>query len=227
MFLEQIITTAHNSISRYPIALDYLRSRLVTDNQIKDFKIGYGKVLRIPEVAFPDKERFMAETFRGRKLENRILFPFQDPIGRVIGLAGRSIETKEFKTFVSDEGKYMGFFFGLYQALPHIYTTKRVYVVEGYFDLLAFSKVYPNTVATITSGMSEAQYELLCFFCDDIVTCFDSDEAGDLGRKKASQWKNVREIQLGYKDPAKCLETLHLNAFKSFVSKKVMEIAPF
>jgi DNA primase len=227
MFLDNIIETSHKNIFNHSEALQYLKSREVTMEDVKNFKIGFSKFINVSEDNHPDRKRFMDETWKGRKLENKLIFPYNDAFGRVMGLAGRSIESKEFKNFVTDEGKYLGYFFGMTQALPHIYATNKVYVVEGYFDLLALTKVFPNTIATITSGMNEAQYNYLCFFCDNIVTCFDNDEAGELGREKWAGSKNVQAMHLGYKDPAQCLETLKLNKFKDYVLKKSREMILF
>jgi len=232
MFLDALTTILHASISRYPEALAYLKSREVTAEDVRKYRIGYSKVVRVPEDNSTDRARFQDETWQGRKLEGKIIFPFQDALDRTVGLAGRSIESKEFKNFVTEEGKFIGFFFGLAQALPYIYETRKVYLVEGFFDLLAFAKVFPNTVATVTSGLNEAQHDQLSFYCDTIVACFDSDQAGRDGTEKAMKWNNVRSMCLGpaltgYKDPAECLEKLKLPAFTKFVKSMADKVAPF
>lgn len=225
MFLEDIVATAHGSIHRYPAALDYLKSREVTEQDIERFRLGYGRIISVPEDGHPDRGRFLTETYRGRKLEEKIIFPFTDGTGAIVGLAGRSITTKDFKVFATDFAKFTGFFFGLYEALPFIYKMNRVYVVEGFFDLLAISKVSPNSVATITSGMNMPQYEQLCMYCDKVVTCFDEDEAGQIGRDRADKLgNNISHLRLdAYKDPAQCLETLKLKKF----SKYMLDHSPF
>jgi DNA primase len=166
----------------------------------------------------------MEECYRGRKIENKLIFPVKDPFGRNVGLVGRSIESKEFKVFVTEQAKFDGFFFGLYQALPHIYERNLVYVVEGSFDHMAIVKVLPNTVATLTANLSDAQYDLLMMYCDKIITIFDSDKAGNKAREKAEERKNVGSIYFGYKDPAKCLEEYGFKYFKEYVLKKASEV---
>ena len=229
MFLDEMAATLHNSITRYPEALAYLRSREVTDEDIRKFRLGYGKVIRVPEDQSPERVRFLDEMGKGRKLENRIAFPITDSIGRVVGLAGRSIDSKDFKTFATEEAKLVGFFFGLSQALPYIYAENKVYVVEGYFDVIAFSKVFPNTVSTITSGMNDPQHDLLMMYCDEIVLCFDDDEPGRDGRDKALKYwgndkrKRLYPMKIGYKDPAKALETLKLREFQRYVQARAKD----
>jgi len=224
MFLESLVKTLHGGIRRYPEALAYLKSRYVLDEEIDRFHLGFGRVVPMPQGNDPEITRFAKETFRGSKLENRIIFPFLDQLGRVQGLAGRYVDKKDFKIFATEEAKFNGFFFGLYQALPHIYQENRVYVVEGMFDLLAFSKVFPNTVASITSGLNEQQHATLSMFCDKIITCFDSDGPGRLGTELAGQWDNVAHTSIGgnFKDPAACLEAKGIKEFTKYLKAKIL-----
>jgi DNA primase len=240
MFLDDLVKSTNSSIHRYEGVLTYLKSRRVTVDEIAKFKIGYGKVLHIPDDGSADRHRFMEETWRGKKFEGMILFPFTDSMGRIVGLVGRSPETKLFKVFVTDEAKYTGFFFGLYQALPEIYRTGRAYIVEGPFDLMAITKVVPNAVGALTAGLSDAQFEMLRLYCDNIVTIFDSDLPGDRATNMGVEWVqennsgldsrekwNIRNIRLGYKDPDDCLKQLSTDRFKSFILKKIKDIPPW
>jgi len=222
MFLDNLVTTLNQVIFRYPDALNYLHSRGVTDDEIRTRKIGYSKVISVPDDGSPDRKRFMNESYRGKKFENKIIFPIQDPMERVIGIAGRNIVTKEFKTFITEEAKCMGFFFGLFQALPIIYKENRTFIVEGYFDQIAMAKVLPNTVATLTSSISDTQYEFLMMYCDQIITCFDSDGPGQRGTERALEFGNVYAMNIGYKDPAKCFESLSFSNFKEHITKKAL-----
>jgi len=223
MFLDTLIENAHQALFRYPEAIDYLQSRKISVDDIRTYKLGFSKLIGVPEEDSADRKRFMEECGRGRWLQNKIIFPYRDEIGRFVGLVGRAIETKEFKVFVTEKAKLDGFFFGLYDALPHIYKENRVYVVEGPFDYLALSRVLPNTVASLTAGFSEPQYNYLNLFCDRIVTVFDSDEPGKRASERvAEEYKNISSMSIGnYKDPAKCWESMSLSAFKKHISKNM------
>jgi len=225
MFLDILTGNLSASIYRYPEVITYLHSREVTDQEIQKFGLGYSKIVTVPTEESQDRKNFVDECFNGRKLENKIIFPFRDIMGSVTGLIGRSIGTKDFKVFVLERAKFEGFFFGLFEALPYIYAENKVYLVEGPFDLLALSKALPNSVATMSSKMTDAQYDILTLFCDNIVTVFDSDKAGDLGREGAKEKdKRIQHILFGYKDPAKLLEDVKLKKFREYVMKKVKEI---
>jgi DNA primase len=221
MFLDTLTQRLNQSIHRYPEVLSYLNSRSVTDDDIRDYGIGYSKLISVPKEVNTDYKRFMDECWRGRKLENKIVFPIKDKLNRVVGLIGRSIDTKEFKIFVTEEAKITGFFYGLPQALPHIYREGIVYFVEGPFDMHAVRKVFLNTVCTLTSGMSENQYNLIKRYCDKIIVIFDSDKSGDRGAKEAMEYGGVDKMSLGYKDPAKALEVLGENRFKELVLRGI------
>jgi DNA primase len=166
-------------------------------------------------------------------------------MGEIVGIGGRAIDEKVFKIFATDEAKFTGFFFGLYDALPYIFKENKVYVVEGFFDLLALQKILPNTVATLNARLNDDQYKLLKFYCDSIIVFFDSDKTGDIGREKAMARNqegtaelmakmSVKYLKLqsssgfqGYKDPASYLETFGLTAFKNYMKKQIDAIPPF
>jgi len=224
MFLDTMVEKLHKSLYNNKDALNYLYSRNVLEEDIKKYKLGYSNIVIVPEDKHEDRKRFLDENHNGRKFEKKIIFPLYDAMGRVMGIAGRSIQSKEFKNFVTTEGKTIGFFFGLFQALPYIYKENKAYIVEGYFDCMALSKVFPNTAAAMTAGLSEEQYKYLSMFCDDIITVFDSDDPGQNAAEKAKNLYKTRSFSLGYKDPAKCLETLGLSKFREFVIRKSQEI---
>jgi len=224
MFLDTLVQGLHSSLSRYDVAKNYLRSRGTTDEEMELFKLGYTKIISVPKEDSKDYETFMGELYKGRALEQKIIFPLYDVLGRVIGLFGRSIDTKEFKFFLTEEGKYIGAFVGLLQALPYIHESGKVFVVEGPFDLIAFRKVYKNSVGALTAGLSDAQYEILNFFADKIVTVFDSDKAGKYATFEAQKkWGDkISTIDLGtWKDPSECLKQMGIKKYTEFIKGKV------
>lgn len=227
LFLEKIINSLHQSIYRYPQALNYLYGRGVTDEDIRKFKIGYSKIVPVLDDSSKEYERFLEESSRGKKLENKVVFPICDCMGQVVGVVGRDIEVKVFKVFVLETAKTLGFFFGLNYSLPYIYEKNVVFVVEGVFDFLALKKVIPNCVATLTSHLSDAQYEFLQAYCDIIIIVFDSDEVGFRGKDKLREYKNVYSMSLGYKDPSKCLNVLGESEFKAHVKNKLKTLPIF
>ncbi len=222
-FLDVLADKLHGSIGRYDEVKNYLHSRGVTDEEIENFKIGYAKYVSVPPEESEDHERFLADAWKGKAFENKIIFPLHDILGRTMGIIGRSMDRKEYKKFLTEEGKFQGAFFGLVQALPAVYETGRVFVLEGPFDLLSFSKVYKNSVAALTAGISDAQIEVLEMFATSIVTVFDHDNAGETAaRKTKEKWHfKIDNIDLGWKDCNKMLMDQGLDWFTKFVKNKV------
>lgn len=231
MFLRHLIDKLHDSLYHHKDALDYLKSRRVSDEEIKEFKLGYSRAVAVVDDGSEDFSCFKNETYRGRAFESKITFPIYDILGNPAGLLGRSINSKEFKLYLTLESKFLGAFFGLPQALPHIYETGRAFTVEGPFDLLAFRRVFPNVVGTLTAELTDAQYEQLSFFANDVVTVFDSDKAGMNATERAKKrWpeeynkRRLRAVSLGYKDPDGVLK--YYEDFKKYsehVKRKVKE----
>lgn len=226
MFLNDLVRNMNASIFRYNSALSYLKLRGVTEEDIKKYFIGFSKIVGIPDDGTDERKKFMDESWKGRKFEEKLIFPIHNALGEVTGIIGRAIDTKVFKIFVTEESKHKGFFFGFFQALPYIYDTGRAYVVEGPFDCMAFAKVCPNVVSAVTAGLYPNQYKLLSFFCESIVTVFDSDEAGENAAEIIGKKEGVLNLKLGYKDPAKAYETLGLKKFKIFLENKIKMLPP-
>lgn len=225
MFLDDIVTIASRAIFRYPEPISYLTRRGVTEEEIRLYGLGYWKVIGVPDDGTKDRERFMEETWKGRKFEGKVIFPIFDVLGRVMGIVGRAVDSKDYKTFVLQEAKTNGYFFGVREALKHIYEKNRAYVVEGCFDFFALRRVLPNTVASMTAGLYKNQYEYLGMFCDTMVTVFDSDPPGREAAEKAErEHKNVRTMDLGFSDPDKCMETLGPSRFKKHVLDKMNKL---
>jgi len=226
MFLDDIVANLNRSVFKYPEVLDYLRSRGVSESEIRTYGIGYSKVVGVPEENSADRKRFMDETSKGRKFEERVVFPIRDAVGRVIGIIGRSVEVKGFKIFATNEAKSIGMFIGLYEALPYIYKENRAFVVEGPFDWVALRKVLPNTVSTLTADLNEAQHQILKLYCDRIVTVFDSDDAGRRAANVAEEKFDTMTLDLGFGDPNECFKHLGIQ-FRNHVTQKLKDIPTF
>jgi DNA primase len=226
VFLDDLVASLNRSIHGHPEVMDYLRSRGVSEEEVKKYGIGYSKIVKVPDDGSPDRKRFMEESWKGRKFEERVVFPIRDAMGRVIGLIGRSVSVKGFKIFATDEAKFHGMFVGLYEALPHIYKENRVFVVEGPFDFTSLAKVLPNTVSSLTADLNEAQHWLLRMYCDRIVTVFDADEAGRRAADSAAKRFETQTLDLGYGDPNDCFKKLGAG-FRNHVMSKLRDIPTF
>ncbi len=116
------------------------------------------------------------------RFRDRVMFPIPDPRGRVIGFGGRVIGEGSPKYLNSPEtpifhkGREV---YGLPQALQGPDKPKRLFVVEGYMDVLALAEHgITNAVATLGTALTREHLGRLFRVVPDLVFCFDGDQAG-------------------------------------------------
>lgn len=123
-------------------------------------------------------EKSVYDSFRGR-----IVFPYYDLKGNVIGFTGRSIKSSDKvkyyntgETPVFHKGSAL---FGLFQARQAIGQQDRVYFVEGQFDVLSFVRAgIRNTVCGSGTALTPEQIKTIIRFTRNITLIYDRDEAG-------------------------------------------------
>jgi DNA primase len=159
------------------------------------------------------------DVFRGR-----IMFPIVDVRGNVIGFGGRVIEggsadsaaegsadsaargspkyLNSPETPVFEKGREL---YGLYQGRRAIRDAGRAVVVEGYMDVVALAQSgVEYAVATLGTATTPLHVQKLLRQTDEIVFCFDGDNAG---RKAA--WRAL-ENSLAFLADGKQLKFLFL-----------------
>jgi DNA primase len=131
--------------------------------------------LRPPASAF----RHYYDRFRGR-----LIFPICDEQGRVIGFSGRVLsgDDKTAKYVNSPETPIFTksrVFFGLDKSKRAILDAGFAVVCEGQLDLIAcFMGGVQNVVAPQGTAFTDQHARMLKRYADEVVLCFDSDEAG-------------------------------------------------
>ncbi len=123
-------------------------------------------------------------------LRNRLVFPIQDQIGRVIAFGGRRIDD-------DDDPKYLNSpetpafrkhttLYGISQASRAIQQKRTAIVVEGYTDVVACHQAgVTNVVATLGTALTPGHAALLRRLCDTVVLLFDGDTAGQKAADRA------------------------------------------
>ena len=119
------------------------------------------------------------DRFRGR-----LMFPICDEQGRVIGFSGRVLsgDEKTAKYVNSPETPIFTksrVFFGLDKSKRAILDAGFAVVCEGQLDLIAcFMGGVQNIVAPQGTAFTEQHARIIKRYVDEVVLCFDSDEAG-------------------------------------------------
>src|SRR6266849_2060265 len=126
------------------------------------------------------------DRFRGR-----LIFPICDEQGRVIGFSGRILSGDEKtakyvnspETPIFTKGKV---FFGLDKSKRAILDAGFAVVCEGQLDLIAcYMAGARNVVAPQGTAFTRDHARVLKRYVDEVVLCFDSDEAGQNAAARA------------------------------------------
>jgi len=176
-----------------PKAIAYLKGRGLTGEIAARFRIGYApddwQALKAAFTAYDDKS--LAETGlvidndEGRRYDrfrDRVMFPIFSQRGSVIGFGGRVMGEGEPKylnspeTALFEKGREL---YGLTQARDAIRSAGRVLVVEGYMDVVALAQFGVGyAVAALGTATTPVHVNKLLRLADEIVFCFDGDQAG-------------------------------------------------
>jgi len=177
-------------------AMDYLRSRGVTDKQIDQFMIGYAPPEWDTLVRFLEKREFKAERMEKGGLliakqdgsghidrfRDRIMFPIWNRDGKVIAFAGRILGEGQPKYLNSPETMLFNKSRNLYnfhQARVVMRRSRRVVLFEGYMDVIkAWSAGVHNGVASMGTSLTEEHATMLQRNVEEAVICYDGDNAG-------------------------------------------------
>ena len=178
-------------------AESFLASRgySLSDKALTDFGVGYAPMgnLALAELSKAGYSQELLQEVdvlgnsEGRlydRFRDRLMFPFYDMQGHIVGFSGRIVTPKDGtgkyvntgETPLFTKGKHI---FGLYQARKSIGKTGFTYLVEGQFDVMSLHKVgVENVIGGSGTAFTEDQVKLLLRFTDDIIMIYDADPAG-------------------------------------------------
>lgn len=122
---------------------------------------------------------------RGRyydRFRNRIIFPIFDRRGRVVAFGGRVMDDSVPKYLNSPETPIFfksNVLYGLNFAQKSAKRSRRVYLVEGYMDVIALQQHgYDHAVASLGTALTEHHIKQLDRLYDEVVFAYDMDNAG-------------------------------------------------
>lgn len=126
------------------------------------------------------------DRFRGR-----VVFPIYGNKDRVIGFGGRAIFDQDPKYLNSPEcivfkkGENL---YGLKQAYDTICKERRVFVVEGYMDVVMVDQFgIHNVVASLGTSITDTQMKKVFRLCERVTFCMDGDAAGQKAAWRAAE----------------------------------------
>jgi DNA primase len=198
--MEKAMEFYRAQLKKTPRAIEYLKHRGLTGEIAARFRIGYApdgwQGLKEAFDKYDDKSLvecgLVIEGDEGKRYDrfrDRVMFPILSNRGQVIGFGGRVMGDGEPKYLNSPEtplfekGREL---YGLVQARDAIRAAGRALVVEGYMDVVALAQFDVGyAVAALGTATTPVHVSKLLRLTDEIVFCFDGDDAGRKAARRA------------------------------------------
>lgn len=177
------------------IGLTYLYGRKVTPEAIKAFALGYAidkgtdfthealkkgfslEVLKATGLTGTGQQGGNYDRFRGR-----VIFPVINTAGKTVAFGGRDLKGAPAKYINSPESEVYSKsreLYGIYQAKGDMVKENKVYLVEGYLDVIGmWQSGIKNVVASSGTALTDGQISLIHRFTDNVTLIYDGDSAG-------------------------------------------------
>ena len=179
----------------------YLKERGISEEISKEFELGLSlegwdnlvKHFESKKIEAKESSKLFKIAKNERKYDvfrNRLIFPIASRRNKIVGFGGRVLDDadqpKYLNTPESEVFKKSRELYGLPNVLERNSRPKQILVVEGYMDVLAcFSFDLPFAVATLGIATNKFHLETLFQKTDEVIFCFDGDEAGRNASKLA------------------------------------------
>lgn len=216
-------------------AINYLENRHIDLETIKRFGIG----LSIPKISLTDylinkkyplnKLIDLGITNQGSNdlFINRIMFPLYDLSGNVVGFSGRIYNTKDSSKYINTKEtnifKKGNLLYNYHLAREHLKKNDSVIIMEGFMDVIRASTVdINNCVATMGTALTKNHVALLKKMTNNIILCFDGDEAGEeatIGAIKLLESEDINIKIIRLEDDLDPDEYIIKNGVAAFLNK--------
>ena len=195
-YFKQILLESEGGNS---IGLQYFRSRGFRDDIISKFHLGYDvqdrhKLAREAQAKgyqldFLLKTGICYKNDRSEYIDRyagRVIFPWLSVSGKIVGFGGRLLDSRTkgvAQKYVNSPDSEIyhkdQLLYGIYQAKKAISREDRVYMVEGYTDVISMHQCgIENVVANSGTALSVHQIRMLHRFTSNITLLYDGDAAG-------------------------------------------------
>ena len=182
----------------------YLKNRGVASSAIEEFGIGYaehqwnGLSMHLGKMGFRQDEVVRSGLVVTKenpppsphqrypyydRFRDRIMFPIANSRDRIVAFGGRSLNDQGTPKYLnSPETSFFSkgrMLYGLGKARKSASQLDRLYLVEGYFDVIALSQAgVQNVVAPLGTAMTSDHVQIVRRIAKTVVLLFDGDAAG-------------------------------------------------
>ncbi len=221
--------------------LEYFKSRGYKKSTITKFGMGYAPnewralLTHLKEKGYSYEEAYEANLANKSEkngkvsfydsFRNRVMVPIIDARGNVVAFGGRVLDDSKPKYINTSDTlvykKSLGVF-GLNFAKNT--TEKKLILVEGYMDAITLHQHgFGNTIACLGTALTSEMAHLLSRYADEVILCYDADEAGQKATARAIEvFKSIgmklKVIRLqGGKDPDEIIRKYGPERFRSLI----------
>lgn len=208
--------------------LDYLRRRGLDPKTIRRFGLGYSPdsgfalVNHLKKLGYTQEELVQSDMVRRSqkghlydRYRGRVMFPIFDLRGNVVAFGGRILTDEKPKYLNTSDTPVYHKSSGLFAMnFAKDSGSRQLILAEGYMDVIALHRAgFTNAIASLGTALTEEQARIIRRYADEVVICYDSDEAGRRATQRAIPiLKNagllVRVITVpGGKDPDEFFRT--------------------
>ncbi|HEB7588335.1 TPA: DNA primase [Campylobacter coli] len=214
-----------SNLKHHKEALDYLYKRMLNDQDIAKFELGFAGSSEDSIRLFHNEKIPLEDAMSVgalKKDENnefyasfiwRITFPIYDHKDLLVGFGGRTLNPNVAAKYVNSPQNILfdksRIFYAFNIAKENIAKKKEIIVCEGYMDAIAFHKAgFNNAIAVLGTALTEHHLPLIRRYDAKVILCFDNDEAGLKAATRSAFLLSTNKIDgkvailQGGKDPA-------------------------
>jgi DNA primase len=250
-YFKQILLESEGGNS---IGLQYFRSRGFRDDIISKFHLGYDVQDRHQlareaqakgyQLDFLLKTGICYKNDRSEYIDRyagRVIFPWLSVSGKIVGFGGRLLDSRTkgvAQKYVNSPDSEIyhkdQLLYGIYQAKKAISREDRVYMVEGYTDVISMHQCgIENVVANSGTALSVHQIRMLHRFTSNITLLYDGDAAGIHAALRGTdmilaEGMNIKVLVLPDGDDPDSFARKHSSAdFKQYIEDNQVDFIQF
>lgn len=202
--------------------MEYLKRRGLDAQTIKHFGLGYApdsgyalasclkaKGYTSNEMVQSDMVRLSKNNRPYDRYRGRVMYPIFDLRGNVVAFGGRILTDEKPKYINTADTPVYHKSSGLFAMnFAKNAGTRQLILAEGYMDVIALHRAgFQNSIASLGTALTTEQANIIRRYADEVVICYDSDEAGQRATQRAipilkKAGLSIRVITVpGNKDP--------------------------
>lgn len=226
----------------HQFVLEYILNRGFSKYTVQKFYLGYSPKNKDIFNSFFANKGFKKEDLIRLGLitdnsydvfKGRLIFPIKNKTGKIIAFGGRSLgeDLPKYLNSKDTEMFHKKFnLYGLHESLKAIKNLNKIFLVEGYLDVLAMQQAGFAGVAPLGTAISKEQLESLLKLKVPIYICLDGDEAGKKATLRAAtllleileEDTIIKFIEMPNKeDPDSYIKNNTEDAFKKLIDESI------